>query len=97
MPPGEILEFLIDGDNQEKFAEHGLTDRQVIQVLDSPHLVMRNRRRRRATHMVIGRDYGGACIAIPVEPTDERGLWRPITAWPCKRSEYARLNQGRRS
>ena len=89
----EILEFLFDEDNESKFAAHGLTSRQVLQVLENPHLVTRNRRRRRATHLVVGRDYGGACISIPIEPTHERTLWRPVTAWPCKSSELTKLQQ----
>ena len=93
--PDAILEFLIDEDNEEKFAVHGLTSRQVNQVLDSPHLVVRNRKRRRAAYLVIGRDHGGSCIAIPVEPTHERALWRPVTAWPCKQSEHTKLEQER--
>ena len=87
----EILEFLIDEDNEGKFAEHGLTRRQIVQVLDSSHLIVKNRRRRRASHMIVGRDHGGACIAIPIEPTHETTIWRPVTAWPCKASEYAEL------
>ena len=67
----EILEFLIDEDNEAKFTEHGLTSRQIVQVLDSSHLIVKNRRRRRASHMLIGRDHGGTCIAIPIETTHE--------------------------
>ena len=48
----EILEFLIDEDNEAKFTEHGLTSRQIVQVLDSSHLIVKNRRRRRASHML---------------------------------------------
>lgn len=91
----EVLEFLIDEDNESKFADHGLTVRQVRQVLENPHLIVRNRRRRRATHLIIGRDHGGACIAIPVEQTHEVTVWRPVTAWPCKSSELMKLEQER--
>ena len=87
----EILEFLIDEDNEAKFTEHGLTSRQIVQVLDRTHLIVKNRRRRRASHMIIGRDHGGACVAVPIEPTHETTIWRPVTAWPCKASEHARL------
>ena len=87
----EVLEFLIDDENEAKFAEHGLTSRQIVQVLDSPHLIVKNRRRRRASHLIIGRDHGGRCAAIPIEPTHEVTIWRPVTAWPCKASEYTAL------
>ena len=91
----EVLEFLIDEDNESKFADHGLTVRQVLQVLESPHLIVRNRSRRRAAHLIVGRDHGGACLVIPIEPTHERTLWRPVTAWPCKSSELTRLERER--
>ena len=91
----EVLEFLVDEDNESKFAEHGLTVCQVLQVLESPHLIVRNRRLRRGTHLIIGRDHGGACLAIPIVPTYEKRLWRPVTAWPCKSSELTKLERER--
>ncbi len=83
--------FLIDEDNEEKFASHGLSSRQVLQVLDNEHLIVHNRKQRRAFYLVIGRDHGGACIAIPIEPTHDPLLWRPVTPWPCKQHERDRL------
>jgi hypothetical protein len=52
---------------------------------------MRNRKGRRAPYLVIGEDHGGACIAIPIEPTYDEAIWRPVTAWPCKAHERSRL------
>lgn len=86
-----ILEFLFDDDNEEKFAAHGISARQVAQVLQNDHVVTRNRKGRRGLYLVVGRDHGGACVAIPVEATHTPALWRPITAWPCKPAEYALL------
>ena len=85
--------FLIDDENEQKFAAHGVSARQVLQVLGNPHIIARNRRRRKASHMVIGQDDGGRCIAIPVEATPGPGLWRPITAWPCKEIERNALER----
>ncbi len=90
--PNPIVEaFLIDDANEDKFWDHGLTVAHVAQVLDGPHRIKRNRRDRRASHLLIGRDHQGRCIAIPIEPTHERGVWRPITAWLCKKHEVAWL------
>ena len=89
----QIHDFLFDDDNEEKFAAHGITGEQVAQVLDDEFRVEPNRRGRRAAYLVIGRDWGGACIAVPVEPTYDPFLWRPVTAWPCKASEEARLDR----
>lgn len=90
-----VREFLIDDENEEKFALHGLSSRQVLQVLDGPHVVVPNRKRRRARYLLIGRDRGGTCIAVPIEPTHRPALWRPITAWLCKHQERRALEQGR--
>lgn len=88
----QIYAFLFDDMNEEKIAAHGITPRRLDQILDDEYLVVPNRKGRRAAYLVIGRDWGGACIAVPVEPTHDPHLWRPITAWPCKASEEARLD-----
>lgn len=88
-----IEAFLIDDLNEAKISVHGLSVRQIIQVLENRHVIIPNRKRRRGIYLVIGRDNGGACIAIPVEPTHEPNLWRPITAWPCKDNEQTLLRK----
>lgn len=94
-PRPRIEVFLIDDDNEEKIAEHGLSVRQVLQVLDNVHVVLRNRKRRRGLYLIVGSDNGGACVAIPVEPTHDATLWRPITAWHCKPHERTLLEKSR--
>ena len=86
-----VDDFLIDDENEEKFWRHGLTAEQVTEVLDHPRRVRRNRRSRRASYLVIGRDQRGQCLAIPIEPTHDPTVWRPVTAWPCKPGEWALL------
>lgn len=83
-----ILDFLFDDENIEEMAAHGVTPGQALQVLDNGPRVGRNRKERRATHLVVGVDNGGACISIPVEPTHDRTTWRPVTAWYCKPHEW---------
>ena len=84
-----IRGFMFDDHNEAEFAAHGITVRQVDAILANRFSTRRNRRGRRGLYLVIGRDGSGNCIAAPVEPTQERGLWRPITAWYCKPSENA--------
>ena len=95
MSSPEIADFLIDEDNEEKLVGHGLSVRQVLQILDNEYVLVPNRRERRGLYLVVGRDNGGACIAVPIEPTHIVDLWRPITAWPCKASELAQLTRRR--
>lgn len=80
----DVADFWFDDDNESKFAAHGLTPRHVFQVLQNRHIVVRNRRGRRAEYRVIGRDNGGVCLTVPIERTRERDVWRPITAWVSK-------------
>lgn len=90
-----IRAFVMDEENAAKFAGHGLTERQVDQVLDGPFLHYRNRRGRRAARLVVGRDHGGQCIVVPIEPTGAHGVWRPVTAWRCDDTYEARLRRER--
>ena len=95
MPRVPVLGFLYDEENLEKIGRHGLSDARVDQVLSNEHILIDNRKQRRARYLVIGRDNGGACITVPIEPTGDPVLWRPVTAWPCKPHERARLDRSK--
>ena len=88
-----VTDLLFDDENEDKIANHGLSARRVLQVLDQEHLLVPNRKGRRASYLLIGTDHGGACIAIPIEPTHDPAVWRPVTAWLCKDNELARLQR----
>jgi hypothetical protein len=91
VPGIAVVELVIDDENVEKFWQHGVLPEEVAEVLLFPRVVRRNRKERRASHLLIGRTRQGACLAIPIEPTTEIGVWRPVTAWRCKASEWALL------
>jgi len=82
-----IETFLFDEENENKIVTHRLSIYQVIQILDNVHIILPNKKVRRGLYLVIGRDNGGACISVPIEKTNVAGIWRPITAWPCKKGE----------
>lgn len=86
-----IREFTINERAADKFWVHGLTRRQVEEVLLNRFVVTINRKDRAAQYLAIGRDNNGRCITIPVVATDEPSVWRPITAWYCKPGEAAKL------
>ena len=88
-----IADFLFDEENEEKFAAHGVSALQVLQLLENNHMVVPNRQGRRGIFLVVGRDNSGSCIAVPVEPTHVLDLWRPVTAWRCKPSELVQLER----
>jgi uncharacterized DUF497 family protein len=83
----DVWSFAFDDENEEKIAAHGLTVEQVEEVLGNPHMIIRNRKHRRGAHLIVGKDNGGICIAVPVEPTYHSYVWRPVTAWQCKEQE----------
>ncbi len=56
MSTPDIVEFLFDGENEEKVAAHGLSIRQVAEVLDNEHRIVPNRKGWRGLYLVIGRD-----------------------------------------
>ncbi len=96
MSTPQVEDFLFDHENEAEMARHGLTPDRVDQVLDNEYAIVKNRRRRRAPLLLIGHDNGGMFISVPVEPTREQGMWRPVTAWPSKEFEVARFRQLRR-
>lgn len=77
-----IVGLMFDDANTEKMAAHGVTARQVLQVLDNNPWIGPNRKGSRAPFVMIGLDDGGKCITIPIEPVagGEPDMWRPVTA-----------------
>ncbi len=91
MPRIEIVEFDFTDRAIDKLWGYGIDPEQLYAVLANRHVITRNRPGHAAPYVLIGRDEQGRCLAIPVVPTDDRLVWRPITAWYCKKSEAARL------
>ena len=91
----EIADFDVTDLTIDKLWSHGIVPDQLYAVLDSFWAVVRNRRSRSASHILLGTDDQGRCLAIPIVPTDDRLVWRPITAWYCKSSEATKLRQAR--
>ena len=89
----DVADFLFDDENEDKIAAHRLTPGRVLQVLQNTHIIVPNRRGRRAAFLIVGKDSGGACISIPIEPTRDPLIWRPVTAWPAKESERQQLER----
>ena len=75
----------------DKGARHGITSAQMQAVAANDHVLLRSRRGRAASHLLIGCDDPGRRLAIPVVPAEYPGTWRAITAWFCKPSEAAKL------
>src|SRR4051812_17890228 len=96
MPQITVDAFDWDSENEDKIAAHGLRPWDVDEVLDDRYVVDANRAGQRAPYLLIGQMENGQCVAVPIEPTQEPHVWRPVTAWRCKPAEAARLRQDRR-
>ena len=88
----DIRGFLFDDANEEKLAAHGLARRQVEQILHNEYIRVRNRAERRGTHLIIGTDNGGRCIAVPVQAQAVTGRHKPSQGVGSKDSEQRRLH-----
>ena len=83
---------LIAGDRAyEKMEARGITRRDLVDVLAGRHVITRNRKDRAASHVLIGWDGQGRCLAVPILPTDDPSTWQAFTAWHCKPGEAAKL------
>ena len=80
-----IARFEFDDFNSEEMAKHGVTEREVNQVLngENPRIVRnKNEHAEKQPYVMIGLTDGGRKLYIPIGPVDsEPGLWRPATAW----------------
>lgn len=86
-----ILDFVITPEISAHMWEHRVDAEHLYSVISGNYIVRPNRAHRAAPYLVIGEDDEGRCLAIPVVPTDDPNIWRPVTAWRCKASEAAKL------
>jgi hypothetical protein len=91
----EIADFRITPTAHDKMWAHRIDADQVYAVLDSFWTVTRNRANRAASQILYGTVEQGRCLAIPIVPTEDPLIWRPITAWYCKPREAAILRKAR--
>jgi len=55
--------------------------REVNQIVANPHVVVRNRKGRRADYLMIGSTHGGEIVTVALQKTREAGTWRVATAF----------------
>jgi uncharacterized DUF497 family protein len=92
----DVSELLFDDDNEAKFAEHGVTIEEVAQVLHGVPQFRKNRAERRATHLMIGRTFGGRWLIVPIERCGSSGVWRPVTAFVPTSKQLAQVRSGKK-
>lgn len=90
MPEIYFLEF--DDENSEHLARHGVTRREVRQLLANQHVSVRNPRRADRRRL-IGRTDGGRVLTVVMEPTQDPGTWRPVAGWDAEPPELKLLTR----
>lgn len=83
----QIYDLAFDDENEEKLGRRGISPEDVLDLLSQPHVLIRNRRRRRGSYKMIGRDSAGRVLTIILERTTIKTTWRPVTGWPSSRAE----------
>jgi hypothetical protein len=87
----DVAELLFDDDNEAKFAGRGITVREVAEVHHSEPYFRKNRANRRATHLMVGRTFGGRWLMVPIERYGSEGVWRPVTAFEPTKNQLAQV------
>jgi uncharacterized DUF497 family protein len=90
----DIAELEVDDGNEAEMAKHGVSAREIFQLLDSRIVVMRNKKSRAADYQMIGQTHGGRVLIAPIVASAVEGRWRPITARNATKPEKARYEKG---
>jgi len=91
----DVEALVFDDENEAKFALHAVTVDEVQQVFGKWPRYYENRPDRRASHVMVGPTTKGRMLVVPLEPWDNEGLWRPITAFEAAPGQASRYRSGR--
>jgi uncharacterized DUF497 family protein len=86
-----IAELEFDDYNVEELARHAIRPHEVLQLVDNPFTVRRNRKHRSGQRQLIGRTHGGRALTIILVETPVPDRWRPVTGWDSTPAERSAL------
>lgn len=86
----DIVELELDDGNEAEMAKHGVSAREMLQLLDGKLVVTRNKKGKAGDYLMIGETHGGRIITAPIAATAVDGRWRPVTARDSTKPEKAR-------
>ena len=89
----EIRALVWDEANEEHSAKHGVSVREVAQMVSSPHVIVRNRKKRSTRHLLIGSTHGGRILTVSLAQTADQSTWRPVTAFPATKAQQQVLSR----
>jgi hypothetical protein len=86
-----IDELDFDEFNLAEMERHGVTRKEVVEVLTGAYRLLRNaRRHRNQPYIMVGRTLGGRWLSVPLGPTETEGIWRPATAFPAPQTHITK-------
>jgi hypothetical protein len=91
--PVDVLALAFDDRNLAKLAAHGLTMRDALDVLDEDPRLMLNKSPEGAPYVLIGPTAVGRMVTLPIDPTNEPGVWRPRTGYASSDAEAIRYGE----
>ena len=90
MPSLYIVSLVFDETNRPKIRGHGVSIREIYEVIDGDPKALRNHSPGGAPWIVIGLTVARRLLTLPVDPTAEEGVWRPRTAYDSSEKEQRR-------
>lgn len=78
-----IYSLEIDDDVEDHIARHGVTVRELMEVLENPHLTYPNADEGEGRMYLLGFTSKGRPLKASLAPTADSGTWRPVTAFPA--------------
>jgi uncharacterized DUF497 family protein len=76
-----ISELEFDDYNEEELANHGISAREVMQMLENPFTIRRNKKSGSGERQLIGETNGGRRLTVILAATALPDRWRPVTGW----------------
>ncbi len=96
---GSVDELVIDDEFHQHLADratyekHLITSTEVVEVHQGkPAYFANTGTNRRAPLVMVGRTLAGRILCVPLEPSDRRGTWRPVTAFQANPHHVVRYN-----
>ena len=91
--PVDVQDLAFDDRNRAKLEVHGLSLSDALEVLEENPRLMRNPSEGGAPYVLIGPNFWGRIITLPIDPTTDPVVWRPRTGYPSSAAEIARYEE----
>lgn len=88
-----IAALILDEHNLEEMGRHGVSKREVEQVISNRHITAANPRGEPGSILLKGETDGGRVLTIPLASSDDPTTWRPATAFDASADQRATFSR----